>query len=325
MLMFRTELTPPKANFSLQLQDPVLTVGSCFSEVIGQRLQDARFQVMANPFGTIFHPSVACKLLFSALHRQPPDADTFLQSEGRWLSYVLHSSIHAPSKKALEDLLIDLFEKVHQELHKARALMFTAGTAYLYVHEKKQLSVANCHKQPQKEFTKELSSVAEITRQLEILYQDLKKVNPRLRLILTVSPVRHLKETLPLNSVSKATLRLAVHQLCEQYPDITYFPSYELLLDDLRDYRFYGRDMLHPSEIAEDYIWQKFTDTFLSKEAHNFLKEWQSIRQALRHRPFNPGSEAHQQFIRKTIHKLESLPYQVDVSAEIAQLKSQLL
>lgn len=323
--MFRTELHPRKPDFSIGLQDRIITVGSCFSEVIGQRLQDARFQAMVNPFGTIFHPSVACQLIASALINQAPGEDTFLQTEERWLSYILHSSINAPAKEALKETLRDLFSDVGQHLRQSKALMLTAGTAYLYVHQQKQLAVANCHKQPQREFQKKLSTVEEIYEQLELLYQSLKRSNPDLRLILTVSPVRHLKDTLPLNTVSKSILRLATHQLCDQYPDVIYFPSYELMMDDLRDYRFYSRDLLHPSEAAEEYIWQKFTDTFLDEEAHRFLKEWQRIRQALQHRPFNPASAAHQQFIRKTIHKLESLAYQVDVSREIDQLKSQLL
>lgn len=323
--MFRTELHPQKPDFSLGLQDPLITVGSCFSEVIGQRLQDAKFQAMANPFGTIFHPSVACQLITKALINRPPEADTFLQTDERWLSYVLHSSINASSKEALEEKLRALFSAVQQQLLKAKALMLTAGTAFLYVQQQRQLAVANCHKQPQKEFRKELSTVEEVYDQLELLYLALHKANPGLRLILTVSPVRHLKDTLPLNTVSKSVLRLAIHQLCERYPKVIYFPSYELMMDDLRDYRFYGRDLLHPSEEAEEYIWQKFTDTFLDEEAQRFLKEWQRLRQALQHRPFNPSSAAHQQFIRKTIHKLESLAYQVDVSREIDQLKSQLL
>lgn len=323
--MFRTEIHPQKPDFSLQLQDPVLTVGSCFSEVIGQRLREAKFQSLVNPFGTIFHPGIAAQLLVAALQNQPPAADTFLCVQERWLSYLLHSSVHAPDQESLEKLLSDLFSRVHQQLQQAKVLMLTAGSAYLYVHEQLQLPVANCHKQAQKQFSKKLSSVEEITTQLESLYLTLKKSNPELRLILTLSPVRHLKDSLVLNSVSKSSLRLALHQLCEKHQDITYFPSYELLLDDLRDYRFFANDLLHPSEMAEEYIWQKFIDTFFSEEARSFLKEWQPLRHALQHRPFNPSSRAHQQFLRKTIHKLTSLSYGVDVSSEIAQLKSQLL
>lgn len=323
--MFRTELHPTAPGFKLEPEDKILTLGSCFAEVIGERMQENKFAALANPFGVIFHPSICVHLLQLALAGETPARDTFLQREGRWLSYLLHSSIHAPTADALQKQLQLLFSQVNQQLRKSRVLMLTSGTAFLYVQEEMGLGVANCHKQPQKLFTKKLSTLEELNNRFDAFYQDLKAANPGIKIILTVSPVRHLKDSLELNTVSKSTLRLHTHQLCEKYPDLYYFPSYELLLDDLRDYRFYGRDLLHPSQEAEDYIWQKFSTTFFSERTQQFLKEWEKIRRALSHRPFNPASEAHQQFIRKTIHKLEDFPYQVDTSNEVAQLKSQLL
>ncbi len=323
--MFRTELQIPRANFSLELKDPLLTVGSCFSDVIGQRLLDHKFEAMVNPFGTIFHPAIACRLLEMALEDKTPGTNTFIQLEGRWVSALLHSSIHASSSAALEERLSTLFKEVKKQLLNARVLMLTAGTAFLYIQETSGLGVANCHKQPQKLYRKHLSSPEELYTAFGSFYQKLLKANPDIRLILTLSPVRHVKDTLELNSVSKATLRLAIHQWGEQFQQLSYFPSYELLLDDLRDYRFYGRDLLHPSPEAEDYVWQKFSHTYFTAETLAFIKEWQSIRRALSHRPFNPASDAHQQFIRKTIQKLEGLSYKVNVHSEIAQLKSQLV
>ena len=218
-----------------------------------------------------------------------------------------------------------IFQEVNQQLQEARVLIITTGTAFVYEQKSLQLAVANCHKQAQKDFLRRLSSLEEMHTGFEKFYYALKKHNPAIKIILTVSPVRHIKDSLELNSVSKSLLRLLAHQTCERYPELSYFPSYELQLDDLRDYRFYGRDLLHPSEEAEDYIWEKFISTYFSEESRKFLKEWQGIKRALSHRPFNPASEAHQSFIRKTIKKLEDFPYQVDVSEEILQLKSQLL
>lgn len=323
--MFRTELHPSRAPFSLDLQDPLLTVGSCFSDVIGQRLRDNKFQVLVNPFGTIFHPGMACQLLEMALAGNIPAADTFIQLEGRWVSSLLHSSIHAPTPEALQERLSALFSQVKQQLLKAKALMLTAGTAFLYIHRASGLGVANCHKQPQNLYSKQLSIPEELHASFSSFHRKLLQQNPGIRLILTVSPVRHIKDSLELNSVSKACLRLAIHQWCEAHEQLSYFPSYELLLDDLRDYRFYGRDLLHPSEEAEDYVWQKFSQTYFKEETRGFIMEWGTIRRALAHRPFNPESAAHQQFIRKTIQKLEGLPYQVDVQNEISLLKSQLV
>lgn len=323
--MFRTELNPEKPDFRLELSHPVITVGSCFSDVMGSRFRENKFNILANPFGVIFHPNIIADLLLMAVQGQAPSSDTFLELENRWVSYLLHSRISAPDSAALRERLQAIFQEVNQQLQEARVLIITTGTAFIYEQKSLQLAVANCHKQAQKDFLKRLSSLEELHTGFEKFYHALKKHNPAIKIILTVSPVRHIKDSLELNSVSKSILRLLAHQACERYPDLSYFPSYELQLDDLRDYRFYGRDLLHPSEEAEDYIWEKFTSTYFSEEAMKFLKEWQGIRRALSHRPFNPASEAHQSFIRKTIKKLEDFPYQVDVSKEILQLKSQLL
>ncbi|WP_017732562.1 GSCFA domain-containing protein [Nafulsella turpanensis] len=323
--MFRTELQPASPDFRIEVAAPLLTIGSCFSDLIGQRLQEYKFPAMVNPFGTIFHPAIACQLMQMALEGQCPSPDTFVQLEGRWVSHLLHSRLHAQSPEVLGEKLQTLFPAVKEQLKKAEVVMLTSGTAFLYIEEANGQAVANCHKQPQKLFRKQLGSVEEITTSFNALFQLLKEANPSVKIILTVSPVRHLKDTLELNAVSKSILRLAAHQLQEMHQDVYYFPSYELLLDDLRDYRFYGRDLLHPGEEAEEYIWQKFTATYFSENALRFIKEWAQIRRALSHRPFNPSSAAHQQFLQKTIEKLSRLPYQIDVSQEISQLKSQLL
>ena len=323
--MFRTELHPASPNFKIEVGAPLLTIGSCFSDLIGQRLQDFKFPVMVNPFGTIFHPSIACQLLQMAIEDRCPAPDTYVQLEGRWVSYLLHSRIHANSPEALEEKLGILFPAVKEQLQKSEVMMLTAGTAFLYTRQAGGQGVANCHKQPQKLFNKKLSTIEEIAEGFSAFYQSIKEINPSVQVILTVSPVRHLKDTLELNSVSKSTLRLATHQITEQYQDVYYFPSYELLLDDLRDYRFFGRDLLHPSEEGEEYIWQKFMTSCFSEHALQFIKDWGQVRRALSHRPFNPSSAAHQQFLQKTIDKLSHLPYQIDVSQEISQLKSQLI
>ncbi len=322
--MFRTELHPVNPGFSLELNDNIITAGSCFSDVIGNRLSSNKFPVLVNPFGTLFHPGILCQLLQLALEAKSPGPETFINIEGRQVSYLLHSSINASSEEFLHEKLNTLFNEVGQKLRQAKVLIITTGTAFQYEHISMQMGVANCHKQPQKLFQKKLSSTDELNSSFRSFYEAAKKVNPSLRIILTVSPVRHLKDTLELNAVSKAVLRLFTHQVCNSFEGVSYFPAYELLLDDLRDYRFYGRDLLHPGEEAEDYIWQKFTASHFSENAQSFLKDWKNILNALRHKPFNPESEAHQQFIRKTIHKLERFPYEVNVAEEIAQLKSRI-
>ena len=322
---FRTELQPTPAPFRLSLQKPLLTLGSCFAAVIGERLQEAKFKVLVNPFGTLFHPLPLTSLLQMALLEQQPGEESYLLYQERWLNYLLHSSINAPTKEELQEHIAQTLQTVKNQLLQGQALMLTLGTSFVYELRDPLLTVANCHKQPQKQFTKRLVPVEENLLALEELWKLLKSKNQDLKLVLTVSPVRHLKDTLELNSVSKAMLRVVCHQMAEKYPeDIYYFPSYELLVDDLRDYRFYGSDLLHPSPMAEQYVWEKFRDALLDEDAQLFLKEWEPLKQALLHRPFNPTSSAHRQFLQKTLQKLQALSSRVEVGDEIKKLEEQL-
>ncbi|WP_224995665.1 GSCFA domain-containing protein [Cesiribacter sp. SM1] len=322
---FRTELQPGASPFKLGLQKPILSVGSCFAAVIGERLQESKFRVLVNPFGTLFHPLPLVQLLQMAVEDRQPSETTYLLYQERWLNYLLHSSLNAPSREVLQQQLKSLFREVKHYLQQGQALVLTLGTSFVYELAEADLTVANCHKQPQRLFNKRLVPAEESLQALEQLWQQLKEFNPSLRLVLTVSPVRHLKDTLELNSVSKAMLRVVCHQLQEKYPqEVYYFPSYELLMDDLRDYRFYNPDLLHPTPAAEQYVWEKFTATLLDEEARAFLKEWEPLKQSLRHRPFNPTSLAHRQFLQKTLQKLQALSGRVDVGNEIKKLQEQL-
>ncbi|EMR02125.1 GSCFA domain-containing protein [Cesiribacter andamanensis] len=325
MQALRTEITPSPPPFRLSLQGPLLSVGSCFADVIGQRLQAAKFTTLANPFGTLFHPLPMIRLLHMALQQELPPDESYLQFQERWLNYLLHSSLHAGSRQQLEAVIAERLAQVRRHLQVGQALLLTLGTSFLYEVKQLHLPVANCHKQPQGAFSKRLTPTQEMLEALQRLWQLLRQHNPDLKLVLTVSPVRHLKDGLEQNALSKAQLRLLCHQLAQQHPqEIYYFPSYELLLDDLRDYRFYASDLLHPSPLAEQYVWEKFTACLLDDEARAFLKEWTPLQQSLAHRPFNPTSAAHRQFLENTLRKLQALPKGVDVSAELNQLLQQL-
>ncbi|MEQ9165891.1 MAG: GSCFA domain-containing protein, partial [Fulvivirga sp.] len=210
-------------------------------------------------------------------------------------------------------------------LKKTDYLIITFGTAFVYELDSTAEVVANCHKVPAKNFTKKLLTQKQVLEAFEEVYQRLMDLKPDLKIILTVSPVRHIKDTLALNSVSKSTLRLTCHTLENQYENVEYFPSYELVMDDLRDYRFYKSDMLHPSAEAEDYIWNKFASTYFNDQTQSFIKEWVKIKVAIDHRPFNPASEKHQQFIKATIKKIELLPQEISFSQELEMLRNQLL
>src|SRR5688572_1345557 len=269
-MLFRTELTPKPTAFQLNHAAKVVTAGSCFSEVIGQKLEKYKVATLTNPFGTIFNPLSVCKLLQVCAGADVELADSFVENNGRWFSFDFHSSFSATSEEELYENLDEVIVKTRRFLKKADVLILTFGTANVYRHNISGETIANCHKLPGGTFCKETLLPEEIINAVAETHSLLRELNPNLKLVLTVSPVCHIKDTLELNSVSKSVLRLATHYLSQQLPGITYFPSYELLLDDLRDYRFYKEDLLHPTASAEQYIWEKFRDAYFDVAFQDF-------------------------------------------------------
>ncbi len=322
--MFRTELNPKPSTNKVTLEASTLTIGSCFADVIGNRLLESKFPSLCNPFGVIFNPVSILKLLQFALSKTYPPLDSYGQREEVFFNYFLHSAASAMDREVLKTEVEHRINRVHNFLGECHWLVLSFGTAWVYQRIDNGEIVANCHKIPADQFDKLLLSRKQILKGFDQFYQVLMEINPGIRLILTVSPVRHLRDSLELNQVSKATLRLACHSVDQEYDRVSYFPSYELILDDLRDYRFYAPDMLHLSSKAEDYIWEKFSKAYFDNQALEFLKMWKVIKSSLSHRPFHPASTRHQQFLRKTLLQLESLDYPVDVTPEIDHIKSQL-
>ncbi|TGE22326.1 hypothetical protein E5K00_18960 [Hymenobacter aquaticus] len=322
--MFRTELPLTPHPHQLPLSTRVLTVGSCFSDTIGSRLAAAKVSTLVNPFGTVFNPLSACQLLRAAAGEDMDWQQHLVEARGRWQSYDLHATIGADSPVTLLQRIQGLLQEVGAFLAQTDVVVLTLGTAYAYRLLETDEVVNNCHKVPADRFEKVLLTPDEIINAVAETHAYLRRANPKLRFILTVSPVRHLKDTLPLNSVSKSVLRVACHYLSELLPDVSYFPAYELLLDDLRDYRFYAADMLHPSETAENYIWERFTRTYFDPAFGRFRKEWESVRQALGHRPLYPEAPEHREFLEATLGRLHRLAGQADIRAEIAEVERQL-
>lgn len=323
--MFRTELHPKPSAHEITHRSVLLTAGSCFAQAIGSRLEANKFQALTNPFGVIFNPLSVFRLLHYVVKEQLPAEETYLQREGIFFNYDFHSQFASRDRMALQENIRLSLQQSRKVLEKADYLLLTLGTAMVYRHRESGQTVANCHKMPADTFNKQLLDAGEICREFDKLYASLKEFNPKLKIIVTVSPVRHIKDTLEMNNVSKSVLRLVTYQLENQYQDLEYFPSYELMLDDLRDYRFYERDMLHPTAQAEDYIWDRFSERYFPARTQQLLGQWQKLRLAVAHRPFHPESEAHQRFLRKTLLQLETLAEQLDVSKEIHTLKQQLL
>jgi hypothetical protein len=301
----------------------VLSAGSCFAEVMGKRLADHKLPALVNPFGTIFNPVSLSKVLRQAANPISP-ADRWVNHCGQWFHYDFHSRFSSPNPAELQRRLTQTTAEVHRFIQKTDVLLLTYGTAWVHVRKEDKEVVANCHKIPAAHFEKRLLSVREIVHSFEELHQALLTLRPGLRVVLTVSPVRHTRDTLPLNQVSKSALLLSCYEISRTFDGVHYFPGYELMMDDLRDYRFYQPDMIHPNEVAEEYIWQKFSDAFLNPETRQFMKEWADVRKALSHRPYEPDAAAHRPFLERTLQKLEQLSDRADMSAEMEEIRQKL-
>lgn len=323
-MQFRTEIAIRKSKNTVELNHGIVTLGSCFADDIGQHLMDYKFGVCKNTLGTVYNPISIHNILLAALRKERPRADGFVLQDGTWFHYDFHSQWFDKSKEKLESRLITEIEKLHEAVKDCRHLFITYGTSWVYALQSNHDVVANCHKIPQSNFKKFLVTQKRIVESFESLHRELSKVNPDCRIILTVSPVRHIKDTLELNSVSKSILRLSCHTMAECFSNVEYFPAYEIMMDDLRDYRFYKPDLIHPSEVAVEYIWEKFCEAYLTHDTRDFLKEWRRIKLAIEHKPFQVESNAHQQFIKDTLEKLKQFENLVDVRNEMAELKSQL-
>ncbi|MBX2842830.1 MAG: GSCFA domain-containing protein [Flammeovirgaceae bacterium] len=319
--VFRTtiqqELIYPKIN----LHDSVLLLGSCFSENIGNKLIDHKFQTKSNPFGIIFNPVSIFNLLECALKAHNFEEEKLINTGEKWVHYDYHSSFNAQKKEVLIEHIKASLNQTNEFVRNTKYLILTFGTAYVYRLKLSKEIVANCHKMPSSLFEKELLSIDQITASFKSIHKLLPK---DIKIILTISPVRHIKDGFTNNFMSKSTLRMACHQIEAEFPNIHYFPSYEIMMDDLRDYRFYNSDMLHPSEVAVEYIWEKFSNAFFTDETKAFIHRWEKLIKALNHRPFQKESKEYQQFLRKTIAKLEGIK-EVDVSQEIAQLRELII
>ena len=322
---FRTSLSTTQQSPSVQLGDCFITLGSCFANSMNQKLKESKFHSVNNPLGILYDPDSIARILTYAIDGTRPKAESFYAINNLVVNLETHSDMSKTSIDGVAEIINQQLNLLASELKKANWLILTLGTSWVYRHTSRNLQVANCHKIPQKEFEKSLRAHYETEPIYDALIEKLNRFNPNLQIITTVSPVRHVNDTLPLNNLSKSHLIILCHYLADKYQQVAYYPSYELIMDDLRDYRFYKTDMLHPNNQALGYVWEHFTKSFFTKEARDFLKEWDSIRKALEHKPFNPSSPNHQQFIKMTIERLKKIKPLVKVEKELTFLQSQLL
>ena len=315
----------PKYTFDLSHSDKVLSVGSCFAQHMADRLLHYKFYCTSNPYGTLFHPIPLLQNLTKALKGAEVDEELSLEREEAVFHYSCHSSIWADSKAELKMKLQGLQLSVAKDLKESKLIILTFGTSFLYQLADSGKAVANCHKQPKNTFTKGLSSPQEIQAVFQSFYCELKKQNPGIQILLTVSPVRHIRDGVHNNNVSKSALLLACEEIQNTFEDVHYFPAYEIVLDELRDYRFFEKDRVHPNEEARDYVWNKFSDALLNPESKLLTKDLDKLFSSINHRAFREESEVHQQFLKKTLDLALELNEKVDLKLEMMSLKKHIL
>lgn len=303
-LQTKIPLQPSDNQFGYK--NKLLLLGSCFAENIGKMLDFYKFQSVTNPFGIIFNPIALERLIEDAVLDKTYTEEDVFELDGIWKSYVAHSDLNALSRLGAVIHLQESQQLLRHQLRASSHLFITLGTAWVYRHLQRDEIVANCHKVPQKEFSKELLSVDEVTESLLKMITLIKALNPSVHITYTVSPVRHSKDGFIENTRSKSHLISAVHQVVDnEYTH--YFPAYELMMDELRDYRFYASDMLHPSEQAVDYIWEKFVEVYAFAKAQTTMKEVRIVQQGLSHKTFNEDSEQHRLFLANLNKKKTAL------------------
>lgn len=288
------DYTPAPATFEITHKHRLLLSGSCFSQNIGALLTAHRFNTLCNPHGVLFNPHSLADSLRQLLNAGAPDTNLFLQRGNRHYSYLCHSAVQGANHELLAETLQAINLEGQNFLKSADVLVITFGSAYAYRHKLLDVIVGNCHKQAPALFEKELLSTAHIVQHYTALVAELQNFNPELKIIFTVSPVKHLRDGLVENTLSKATLLLAVHQLVKQCRACYYFPAYELVTDDLRDYRFYKEDLAHPTEQAIHYVWEKFSTCFFGEKTLRANARIAQLNRALQHKGSgnNPAEEA---------------------------------
>lgn len=300
----------PQQHNQIDYNSKMMLLGSCFSENIGEKFDYFKFQSIVNPFGILFHPIAIETLITRAINKDYYSENELIFHNEQWSCFDAHSRLNSISKDELLITLNKTLNLTNQQLRESTHIVITLGTSWVYRHIATDKIVANCHKLPQKQFLKELLSVEQISESLEAIISLVRRINPKVNFIFTVSPVRHIKDGFVENTRSKSHLIAAIHQIVEPRTQQYYFPSYEIVMDELRDYRFYNEDMLHPNKLAIDYIWEKFKNVWLSEDALKTAEQVAAIQAKRAHRPFNPNSEAHQQFLGKLQIEIETLQEQ---------------
>lgn len=305
---FTTTIPISKSNFPIDYTSKIVSLGSCFAVNMAEKFDYFKFQNTCNPFGILFHPLAIENIILKALNLKFfTEEDIFFHNE-RWHCFDVHSDLSNANKEELLQVLNEFVKTTNKLITEASHIIITYGTSWVYRNKQTEKVVANCHKVPQNQFDKEILSVATIEKSIQNTIDLIGKVNPKCAIIITVSPVRHIKDGFSENQRSKANLISAIHSAFDiRNTTNIYFPSYEIMMDELRDYRFYAEDMLHPTQVAIDYIWERFCNSTISENAFLTMEVVETIQKGLLHRPFNANSESHLKFIMQLEIKINKL------------------
>ena len=312
-MQFRTEIFTKKFDTDISYTDKSFFIGSCFTDNISNKLKEVKFDVISNPFGVLYNP-ISVKQSLDFIIDNKKFNETYLEFYNeKWFSFFHHSKFSLANKKETLELINNNITKTHDFLKQTKFLFITFGTSWAYKLKSTNSYVANCHKLPSKIFEHTFLSKEQIVDEYNLLINRLLSINPNMKIIFTVSPIRHWKNGATNNQLSKSNLIIAINDIVNQFDCANYFPAYEIMIDDLRDYRFYADDMIHPNQQAIDYIWDKFKSSYIKKSTLQISNKIKKFIVAKNHIPFNSDSDAHKIFLKTNLDSikkfLEKYPY----------------
>ncbi len=304
---FKTTIQPHQGLFEISHDSRIMLIGSCFSNEIGHKLAQSGFHTLINPFGTLFNSYSIGKSLTTTVRNKKFDSSDFFENHGIWHSYKLHSKFSGLHLNDSIEKINSSIEEANKFIFNTDVLIITLGTAWVYELKENQKIVANCHKMPQQLFTRRKLGLNEIISEYTHLIEHLKGANNKLKIILTISPVKHLRDGFVENNWSKSTLNISAHELVRRFDFVDYYPAFEIMSDDLRDYRFYKNDMLHPNELATQYIYEHFQNAYCTDETKSISKEFFQLSKSSEHKVMNVGSIENAKFINDFKSRAERL------------------
>lgn len=300
----QTKITVAAPDFLIDYNSRLMMLGSCFAENMGSKFSYYKFDVDVNPCGIIYNPLSVANVLRLIVEGKQFEKSDLRQVGGKWVSLYHHGAFSSTDPDECLRRINDRLTKATGELRTLDLLVITWGTAWVYRYTRENIVVSNCHKIPSQEFERSRLSVDDIVKEYLVLIGRLREINPGLRILFTVSPIRHWKDGAHGNQLSKATLLLAIDRLREELQHVYYFPAYEIVLDELRDYRFYADDMLHMSGFTVDYIWERFLYSFISPEVLGLMNQIGRVNKGVAHRPFDPQSEEYHRLVKKMLAEI---------------------